>query len=289
MTRLRELSLRERSLSEIRHILNSMKALAYMEMRKLVRRVECQRRVVGAIERGVQDFHDFYGVAPESSDGVATMLIAIGSERGFCGDFNERIRAEIDQHRFNKNMRSPCRIITIGNRLTNLIEADKDVSVTLRGADTADEVEVILATIAEALGRGLENVGATKLAVIYSHEEQTKAMTQALIPMERMGDSSRSKRNFAPLLQMIPAQFVLDLNHFHLWATLQQALCTSLYAENRQRVQHLEGAVRYLDKELARLKRANNLARQEAIIEEIEVILMSASMPGKTERHTREP
>ena len=87
---------------------------------------------------------------------------------------------------------------------------------------------------------------------------------------------------------MIPAQFVRDLNHFHLWATLQQALYTSLYAENRQRVQHLDGAVRYLDKELATLKRAKHLARQEAIIEEIEVILMSASMPEKTDRHTQD-
>jgi len=52
---------------------------------------------------------------------------------------------------------------------------------------------------------------------------------------------------------------------------------TSLLAENHQRVQHLEGAVKHLDDESAKLRRQINARRQEEIIEEIEVILLSAA------------
>ena len=53
-------------------------------------------------------------------------------------------------------------------------------------------------------------------------------------------------------------------------------LYTSLMAENQQRVAHLEGAVKHLDDESAELVRQCNTLRQAEIIEEIEVILLSA-------------
>ena len=48
-------------------------------------------------------------------------------------------------------------------------------------------------------------------------------------------------------------------------------------AENHRRAQHLEGAIRHLDEESGELKRRSNALRQEEIIEEIEVILLSAT------------
>jgi F-type H+-transporting ATPase subunit gamma len=48
-------------------------------------------------------------------------------------------------------------------------------------------------------------------------------------------------------------------------------------AENLRRVRHLEGAVRHLDDKSATLQHQSNALRQEEIIEEIEVILLSAS------------
>jgi F0F1-type ATP synthase gamma subunit len=59
-------------------------------------------------------------------------------------------------------------------------------------------------------------------------------------------------------------------------------------AENRNRVTHLEGAANHLDDELNELARQYNTLRQEEIIEEIEVILLSA---GSLEEswHKRKP
>ena len=47
-------------------------------------------------------------------------------------------------------------------------------------------------------------------------------------------------------------------------------------AENQQRMQHLDGAVRYLDDRLEALAQKGREIRQEEITEEIEVILLNA-------------
>ena len=64
---------------------------------------------------------------------------------------------------------------------------------------------------------------------------------------------------------------------------LHEILYASLLAENRRRVQHLDGALRHLDRRLDDLKRKDRRLRQEEIIEEIEVILLGSSgTPGAT-------
>jgi len=80
-----------------------------------------------------------------------------------------------------------------------------------------------------------------------------------------------------PLLNLPPEAFLLDLTDHYLFAALHQMLYTSLMQENRRRMNHLEGAVRHLDEESSDLARQCNALRQEEIIEEIEVILLSAA------------
>jgi F-type H+-transporting ATPase subunit gamma len=57
-------------------------------------------------------------------------------------------------------------------------------------------------------------------------------------------------------------------------------------AESQQRVSHLDAALRHLDDQAADLARRSNALRQEEIIEEIEVILLSAGglEPGSPRR-----
>jgi F-type H+-transporting ATPase subunit gamma len=78
-------------------------------------------------------------------------------------------------------------------------------------------------------------------------------------------------------LTLSPTAFLLELTEQYLFAALHEMLYTSLMAENHNRVTHLEGAVRHLDEKSEQLARQCNALRQEEIIEEIEVILLSAS------------
>jgi F-type H+-transporting ATPase subunit gamma len=99
-------------------------------------------------------------------------------------------------------------------------------------------------------------------------------MTQILPPFEQPG---KRVPIFAhpPLLNLQPKAFLAELIDHYLFAALHQILYVSLMAENQHRVQHLEGAVRHLEDKSADLLHRCNLLRQEEIIEEIEVILLS--------------
>ena len=56
-------------------------------------------------------------------------------------------------------------------------------------------------------------------------------------------------------------------------------------AENHRRVQHLEGAVEHMDDKIGQLKGQCNALRQEEIIEEIEVILLSTEALDQQTHH----
>lgn len=74
-------------------------------------------------------------------------------------------------------------------------------------------------------------------------------------------------------------QFLASLTAQYLFAALHQFLCSSLTAENQQRVRHLEAAVHRITDETARIARHCNRLRQEEITEEIEIILLSVKAP----------
>jgi len=79
-----------------------------------------------------------------------------------------------------------------------------------------------------------------------------------------------------PELNLKPEKFLLELSYHYLFLVLYEILYSSLMTESRQRVAHLEGAVQHMDKQSEELHRQSNVLRQEEIIKEIEVILLSA-------------
>lgn len=78
-------------------------------------------------------------------------------------------------------------------------------------------------------------------------------------------------------MQLPPAALLAAITEHYLLAVLQGMLSASLLAENQRRVTHLEGAIRHLDTQSADLARRSNALRQEEIVEEIEVVLLSAA------------
>lgn len=90
MSRRREFDDRLHALRDIEGILRAMKNLALMEQQKLTRFLTTQRRVVDNIEAAAEDFFTFYPEAARRLGKGTSVWLIIGSERGFCGDYNER-------------------------------------------------------------------------------------------------------------------------------------------------------------------------------------------------------
>ena len=285
MTQRRELVNRLHKLGEIRNIMNSMKNLAYMETRKLSRLLEKQGEMIKTIETVAADFLGFYSNLLPRADSLPCVLVLIGSERGFCGDFNTTLIERLESYLQHEEIAEP-HLIVVGRKLSARLEKDPRVTAFVDGPDVAEEVERVLYQIVSEVDSLHENYGALTLTVLcHGVENGDVTIQQLLPPFERV---AKAPRHFAspPVLNLTPEAFLLDLVNHYLIADLHTIMFTSLLAENQRRVQHLDGAVQRLDEEAEELTRKCNLLRQEEITEEIEVVLLSATRDGRTSRGT---
>ncbi|MGR9114682.1 MAG: F0F1 ATP synthase subunit gamma [Gammaproteobacteria bacterium] len=270
MSQSRELRLHINQMEEIRSILNSMKNLAFMEIHKLLRLQTMQNKVVEAIEAAALDFLTFYPYSQDADLAAPEIVILIGAERGFCGDFNERLIEAIAKP-------PPSDIITIGNRLINRWPDTYPGPVTaLEGANVAEEASAVVNRLLGTITALQETHGFFKLSAVYHDNASNEVAHQALLPPFQQPRQDRPHFGFPPLLNLNPADFFAEMVEQYLFAVLHKLCYTSLMAENHRRMQHLEGAVQHLDQESAQLRRKSQIYRQEEITEEIEVILLNA-------------
>jgi F-type H+-transporting ATPase subunit gamma len=266
----RELQLHIAQLKEIRSILNSMKILAFMETHKLQRFKTMQGLAVANIERAALDFLDFYPGLAEAEGNAAEVCILVGSERGFCGDFNESL--------INAIAAQACTgIIAIGSRLTNRLEGiATEVIATLEGANAAEEVPTVINRLIDAISALHDkSTPALQLTVVYHDNASGQVSRRQVFPPFAEPNQETSHHGHPPVLNLEPGEFFADLIDHYLFAVLHEIFYISLMAENNSRLQHLEGAVNHLDDETVRLQRKSQIYRQEEITEEIEVILLN--------------
>jgi F-type H+-transporting ATPase subunit gamma len=277
MTRRRTLDQRRESFGEIRDIMNSMKTLAYLEIRKLARFLDAQRAVVAHVETVAADFLGYHPeVLPPPDKASRAVCLLLGSERGFCGDFNEALLQRLEHCIADQGLNAPLLLVT-GRKLAARLAGDARVADTFDGASTVGEVETTLHALILALA-GLQARHGSLALSVFHHDPDARevTVTAVLPPFERSRDAA-PRFAHAPLTQLSPPAFFGALLEHYLYSVLHEILYVSLMAENLRRVRHLEGAVRHLDEKSTALLRACNALRQEEIIEEIEVILLSAT------------
>lgn len=275
MSRRRDLQQHRHSLDEIRNIMNSMKTLAYMETRKLSRFINAQHTVVNSIEAVAADFLSFHASYLNESAETTPVYLLLGAERGFCGDFNQRLLQQLEASLPTPSPIPPL-LVVIGHKLQTLLQDDPRVFAMLKGASVVEEVATVLDQLVNELLALQQQHGKISLYGVYHCGDDGSAI-QRLLPPFPHNLQQPARFSLPPVLNVPPAEFLLELTDQYLFAALHEMLYTSLMAENHQRVIHLEGAVKHLDTESAELTHRANALRQEEIIEEIEVILLSSA------------
>lgn len=276
MTRRRDLEKHRRSLDEIRNIMNSMKNLSFMETRKISDFLDVQHSAVNHIETVAADFLSFYpDTLSGATDTAVDVYLLIGAERGFCGDFNHALMRHLDGMPI-LDAGDKLRLICVGHKLEILLEGHEQEILFIDGASVAEEVGTVLNQIVNHLASIQEHFGSLDLHVLY-HDDKNQLINQQLLPPFQNLLHQQPRESHAPELNLEPRKFLLDLSYHYLFVVLFEILYTSLMAENCQRVAHLEAAVQHLDEQSEKLHRQGSVLRQEEIIEEIEVILLSAA------------
>jgi F-type H+-transporting ATPase subunit gamma len=279
MSRLHDLERHRQGLSEIRDIMNSMKTLAYMETRKLSRRLEAQRAVVESIEEAAADLLSFYPETLPATRERRSAYLLIGTERGFCGDFNHALVRYLESYLETHPTDRPL-LLCVGRKLSLLLAGDSRVAASIEGASVVEEIGALLVPVVGELGKLQLEHGALSLHCLYHEDENRIEMKRLLPPFQEL--AGRPARFPHPPVLNQPQRVLLSgLSEHYLFSVLHEVFYTSHMAENCSRVTHLAGALSHLDDEAEKLTRKYNTLRQEEIIEEIEVILLSAgNLPG---------
>jgi F-type H+-transporting ATPase subunit gamma len=275
MTRLHNVQSHRHSLGEIRDIMNSMKTLAYMETRKLTRFLDAQHAVVQSIEDVAVDLLGFNPeILPETKQ-AAPVYILIGSERGFCGDFNRSLLKAMESVLPTHSSKQPM-LIAVGRKLHTLMKGDARIVASIDGASVVEEVTTLLIKLVNELTALQHKHGALAVYCIYQDGGDGELIHELLPPFKSLLQNHQRYSN-PPVLNLSPQAFFVELTDHYLFAALHEMLYKSLMMENQYRVSHLDGAVKHLDEESAELERECNALRQEEIIEEIEEIMLSAA------------
>ena len=277
MTHRRDLENQRHSLVEIREIMNSMKTLAFMETRKLARFIDAQHVVVQNIEDAVADLISFHPEILPEKKVTGEVFILIGTERGFCGDFNQALLRHLEADLQEHSTGSPM-FIAVGRKLYTLLEGDPRAVAFIDGAGIVEEIASLLEQVVDELVDLQGEHGALTVYCLY-HGSEEGATLQKLLPPFQALHHREPRFPYPPVLYQSPGELLTSFIDHYLFAVLHEILYTSLMVENHRRVVHLEGAIRHLDDKSAELSRKCNAMRQEEIIEEIEVILLSAATP----------
>ncbi|MCG6939518.1 MAG: F0F1 ATP synthase subunit gamma [Gammaproteobacteria bacterium] len=276
MSRRRDIEKQRRSLEEIRNIMNSMKNLSYMETRKISAFLDVQHSIVKHIETVAADFLSYYPETLTESTQAPVDLdiyLLIGAERGFCGDFNHALLRHFESLPLMQNSEKQ-QLIAVGHKLQTLMQNDERPIIFIDGASVVEEVDKVLNRVVSQLVSIQQQSGPLSLYVLY-HNDEHQLINQQLLPPFQSLAHHQPQETLAPVLNLKPENFLLDLSYQYLFVVLYEILFASLMAESRQRVSHLEGAVQHMDKQSEELHRQGNILRQEEIIEEIEIILLS--------------
>jgi F-type H+-transporting ATPase subunit gamma len=283
MSTLAEISQRFARIKEISGIMTAMKNLSLVETRKLARFMEYQRRMLTNIEAAATDFLHFFPI--EAGPGVPRVLILlIGSERGFCGSFNERVLLALQDLPAWQN---PPELLVVGSRLAARLEPDRlskaiaggraSVIGRLDGPTVSEDVPGVLGQMMAAVHSACHLSAGDMRLYALAHDADGKPRLKPLLPLP---PTSAMPFMHAPQIQMPLPEFFAGLLDQYLLAALYGLIYESLAVENHQRLTHMENALDRLDGMLDTLALKRNALRQEKIIEEIEVMLSSEQAFG---------
>jgi F-type H+-transporting ATPase subunit gamma len=272
-----------KGLRDIRAIMNSMKTLAYLETQKLSRIVPAQRAVTRQIDIAALDLLTHFPRMLPANSPPRRIFIVLGTERGFCGNFNQQLLQRLSQEA-GQPPAGDTLVLLVGHKL-HMAHRDRrnEHVVLIDGAGVAEEAPDILNRIVDEIESIRRSAGpASVSAICYGSDGELGV--RHLLPPFREIPADIVRQPHEPLLNLAPEQLFLDLTDQSLFSSLFEILYDSLLTENHRRVQHLGDAVRHLDRQCDELTHRANALRQEQITEEIEVLLLSIGLPGNGAR-----
>lgn len=205
------------------------------------------------------------------------LVIAMGSEQGFVGMFNEPILDAATR----ALQSGPCELIVTGTRgATTAEERGLPVAWSTPMVTHADDVPGFAGNVTDELYRRLEDSLIRRVSIIHARPAlatQTEVVQRQLIPFDfaRFHVASRKQ---PPLLTLPADKLLTGLAEAYVYTELCEAAALSLAAENEARVRAMMSAHANLKDRLDALTQRYRLVRQDEITSDIVELTAAASV-----------
>ena len=211
-----------------------------------------------------------------------SIVLAIGAEQGFVGNFNGRLLDALTP--LTRSSRTPsCELLLVGSHAASAAsERVLTVNWSTPMATHAQEIAGLANRIADALFDRIANGEVSEVLLVHAatdaQQPESPVQVRPLLPFDfsRFAPLARAQ---PPIIQLPPERLLAQLADEYVFAEICEALVLSFAAENEARMQAMVAARENVARRSDELAARARLMRQEQITEEvIELASGGASM-----------
>jgi len=274
MADVRELQRKLDSSKALREIVNAMRNLAAIYVRRADGAIEAIRPYSETVQTALRVVLDRMGArAATPEDEGCRVAVVFASDQGLCGTYNDRVvRAAL---KFRDESPLPVHVMAIGLKGRALLEISGVKPILVAPAPTS--LEGIVAQVAELavdLFEAYVASGATEMHFIYNAYEgmgRFREHVQPVLPpsRDRLGERPEAAYGYGPLLTAPPAELLGAFAEEYFFIELYRALLESHASENGARLLAMTAAGTNIDERITELTKLYQSARQDAITSEL--------------------
>lgn len=281
---LEQLTRQAQVLSSIRGIVRTMKTLAAINAPPYEQAAVSIEAFHDAVRAGLQAYA-WCAPTQQQNRGINAqsrhILVAFGSDHGFCGNYNELVANQIQDYRTQRDADN-LSILCIGAKLQNaLYEHRIPILERLTPPASVDGLGRLASEIVTRIQALTAQTGFETATVdlIYTHRIEhagREPITQALLPLNPslLQAPQRWPSRSLPKLGLTPPKLLSALLRNHLFASIFQAAAQAMVTENAARLAIMQQAEQSVDERLEAVQREISNQRQDAITQELMDILI---------------
>ena len=285
MAELREVQRKLESTKALREIVNAMRNLAAIYVRRAEATLEAIRPYSEAVETALGVVLDRAGVAGAEgpSDGRCVAVV-FASDQGLCGTYNDRVvRAALA---FREGTAAHVDFIAIGRRACDLLRMNRAEPIlsTPSPASLEGLKAHVTALAADAFEAYVEAGGEEMVFVYntYAGMGRFEERVQPVLPPRRdaLGSARRNDFRCDPILTAPPAELLGALIEEYFFIEFHRALLESHTSENGARLLSMTAASGNVEEHLLQLTQQYQSVRQDAITAELlDVVSGAEALP----------
>lgn len=275
---LEQLTRQEQTLASIRGVVRTMKTLAALNAAPYERAASAIDGYRRTVRQGFAAFaHRMGGRVPiDELAAQGQVLVAFGSDHGFCGNYNEAV-ARATRDRIAQHGTRPPLVLCVGAKLeAALLDGGIAIEQRLTPPASVDGIARLASQIVSLIERVADGQPLAGLAVSLVHTRRLErgergVVTTPLLPLERaLLEAPRPWPERAlPDFSMAPAALLAALLRQHIFASVFHASAEAMVTENAARLALMQQAEQSVDERLDAVRRQASRVRQDQVTEEL--------------------